>query len=137
MATKSRRRLSDQEREERRERGRQQLMQATEQLLSSDGWQRWVRVRSRNGLSRYSINNQLIIALSKPEASYVCGFRAWLQLGYQVRRGEKAIWILAKRALSHRMRSLAVAASVHLGGSVTRAAARLSWESPADSEECG
>jgi hypothetical protein len=54
-----------------------------------------VRVRSRNGLARYSVNNQLIIALSKPDASYVCGFRAWLQLGYQVRKGEKAIWILA------------------------------------------
>ena len=25
----------------------------------------------------------------------MCGFRAWLQLGYQVRKGEKAIWILA------------------------------------------
>jgi N-terminal domain of anti-restriction factor ArdC len=25
----------------------------------------------------------------------VCGFRAWLELGYQVREGEKAIWILA------------------------------------------
>ncbi|MGH3026092.1 MAG: ArdC-like ssDNA-binding domain-containing protein, partial [Gaiellaceae bacterium] len=102
MATKSRRRLSDQEREERRERGRQQLMQATEQLLSSDGWQRWVRVRSRNGLSRYSVNNQLIIALSKPEASYVCGFRAWLQLGYQVRKGEKAISILAPMPVKNR-----------------------------------
>jgi N-terminal domain of anti-restriction factor ArdC len=89
------RRLTDSEREQRRERDRQRVKQATEQLLSSDGWQRWVRVRSRNGLARYSVNNQLIIALSKPDASYVCGFRAWLQLGYQVRKGEKAIWILA------------------------------------------
>jgi N-terminal domain of anti-restriction factor ArdC len=54
-----------------------------------------VRVRARNGLSRYSINNQLLIALAHPDASYVCGFRTWLQLGYQVRKGEKAIWILA------------------------------------------
>jgi N-terminal domain of anti-restriction factor ArdC len=102
MAINSRRRLSDQEREQRRERGRQQLMQATENLLSSDGWQRWVRVRSRNGLSRYSVKNQLIIALSKPEASYVCGFGAWLQLGYQVRKGEKAIWILAPMTVKNR-----------------------------------
>ena len=79
-------RLSDSEREQRRERDRQRLKQAAEQLLSSDGWQRWVRVRSRNGLARYSVNNQLFIALSKPDASYVCGFRAWLQLGYPVRK---------------------------------------------------
>jgi antirestriction protein ArdC len=89
------RRLTDAERDARRERDRQRLHQATEQLLSSDGWRRWVRVRSRNGLSRYSVNNQLLIALACPEATYVCGFRAWLQLGYQVRKGEKAIWILA------------------------------------------
>jgi hypothetical protein len=63
------RRLSDSE----RERDRQRLKQATEQLLSSEGWLRWVRVRSRNGLARYSVNNQLIIALSRPDASYVCG----------------------------------------------------------------
>ena len=89
------RRLSDAEREERRERDRQRLHHATEQLLSSDGWQRWVRVRSRNGLARYSINNQLLIAVAMPDASYVCGFRAWLGLGYQVRKGEKAIRIMA------------------------------------------
>ena len=90
-----RRRLTDAEREQRRERDRQRLHQATEQLLDSEGWQRWVRVRARNGLSRYSVNNQLLIALAREDASYVCGFRAWLQLGYQVRKGEKAIWILA------------------------------------------
>lgn len=89
------RRLSEAEREQRREQDRQRLHQATEQLLDSDGWQRWVRVRSRNGLARYSINNQLLIALAMPDATYVCGFRAWLTLGYQVRKGEKAIRILA------------------------------------------
>jgi len=96
------RRLSESEREQRRERDRQRLKQATEQLLSSDGWQRWVRVHSRNGLARYSVNNQLIVALSKPDASYVCGFRAWLQLGYRVRKGEKAIWILAPMPVKSR-----------------------------------
>ena len=48
-----------------------------------------------NGLARYSINNQLLIAVAMPDASYVCGFRAWLGLGYQVRKGEKAIRIMA------------------------------------------
>jgi hypothetical protein len=83
-----RRRLSEREREQRRERDRQRLHQATEQLLELDVWQRWACVRARNAVARYSVNNQLIIALSKPDASYVCGFRAWLQLGYQVRGRE-------------------------------------------------
>jgi hypothetical protein len=37
----------------------------------------------------------LLIALAMPEASYVCGSRTWLTLGYQVRQGQKAIRIMA------------------------------------------
>lgn len=87
--------LSETEREQRRAQDRQRLRDAAEQLLSSDGWQRWVRIRARNGLTRYSVNNQLLIALTRPDASFVAGFRAWLELGYCVRKGEKAIRILA------------------------------------------
>jgi hypothetical protein len=39
--------------------------------------------------------HQLLIALACPDATYVCGFRSWLELGYQVRKGEKAIRVLA------------------------------------------
>ncbi len=76
---RSNRRLTDAEREERRERDHQRLHRATEQLLSSEGWRRWVRVRARNGLSRYSVNNQLLIVLqTSGTATFVAGFRAWL-----------------------------------------------------------
>jgi antirestriction protein ArdC len=88
-------RLSDAEREQRRLAHRRQLTEAVEALLSSEGWQRWVGARARNGLGRYSLNNQLMIALQCPHASYVCGFRPWLELGYCVRKGERAIRILA------------------------------------------
>jgi antirestriction protein ArdC len=91
----SRRRLTDAEREQRRAQDRERLKRAAEQLLASDGWQRWVRVRSRNGLARYSVSNQLLIALACPEATFVAGFKAWLELGYCVKKGEKAIRILA------------------------------------------
>jgi hypothetical protein len=37
--------------------------------------------------------NQLLIALQKPDATRVAGFRAWLRLGYAVRRGERSIKI--------------------------------------------
>ena len=62
-------------------------------------------MRSRNGLSRYSVNNQLLIAFARPDASFVAGFRAWLELGYQVGKGEKAIWILAPLKIKERDRA--------------------------------
>jgi antirestriction protein ArdC len=70
--------------------------------LSSKGWQRWVQVRARNGLARYSFGNQLLIALQNPDASYVAGFRAFLALNRCVRKGERAIRILAPMSVRDR-----------------------------------
>jgi hypothetical protein len=38
--------LSEPERAERRARDRERLQQAAQELLTSDGWQRWVRARA-------------------------------------------------------------------------------------------
>jgi hypothetical protein len=89
------RRLSDEERARRRAEDRERLEQAARALLSSDGWRDWVRVRSRNGLARYSVGNQLLIAMQAPGASFVAGFHAWHELGRTVRKGERGIRILA------------------------------------------
>jgi len=91
----SRRNLTEAERAERRRVDRERLDSAARALLSSEGWQRWVRVRATNGLSRYSFGNQLLIALQRPDATYVVGFRAFLELNRCVRKGERAIRILA------------------------------------------
>jgi len=96
------RRLTDAEREQRREQDRQRLAEAARELLSSDGWQRWVHVRARGGLARLSLNNQLLIALACPNATFVAGFRAWLAMGYCVRKGEKAIRIIAPMPIKPR-----------------------------------
>jgi hypothetical protein len=88
-------RLTEAERDERRARDRQRLHDACEQLLSSDGWQRWARARACNGLARYSVSNLCLILHANPDASFVAGFKAWLELGYCVRKGEHAIWIFA------------------------------------------
>lgn len=87
--------LTEQQRAERRAADRDRLEAAARALLTSDGWKHWVQIRARNGLARYSINNQLLIALQAPHATYIAGFRAFLDLGYCVRKGEKAIRILA------------------------------------------
>jgi hypothetical protein len=95
MANTSRRRLTDEERDERRRADRERLQKSAEQLLSSEGWQRWVRVRSQTGLARLSLSNQLLVALARPDASFVAGFKAWRRLGYCVKKGERAIAIIA------------------------------------------
>jgi antirestriction protein ArdC len=79
--------LTEHERAERRKREQQLTEQAVAQLRNSAGWQRWLTARARVGLRRLSIRNQLLVCLQDPTATYVAGFRAWLKLGYCVRRG--------------------------------------------------
>jgi antirestriction protein ArdC len=94
MSTKTKRRPStEEERAERRAAEREQMREAVEALRTSDGWQRWLRVRHH--FHNYSFQNQLLISLSMPQATRVAGFRKWLELGYTVRKGEKAIRIWA------------------------------------------
>ena len=102
MAKSTRRRLTDDERAQRRAQDRERLEQAARELLTSDGWRRWVRVRARNGLSRYSLGNQLLIALQAPDAQFVAGFHAWKDLGRRVSKGQRGIRILAPMPLRAR-----------------------------------
>lgn len=94
-----RRPLTEAERAERRERDRKRLEDATRALQSSDGWRRWVAVRRHNGLARYSANNQFLLVCEAwargIELSYVAGYRWWAEHGYQVRKGERALGVLA------------------------------------------
>ena len=90
--------LTEAERDARRKADRDRLEQAARALLTTDGWQRWIRVRASNGLSRYSVGNQMILAIEAYRRgftpTYVAGFRAWLQLNRVPRNGE-GIRILA------------------------------------------
>jgi hypothetical protein len=101
---KTKRALSEAERAERRRRDRERLQAAAEQLLTSEGWQRWVRVRSQAGLARLSLSNQLLVALARPDATFVAGFKSWLRLGFAVRKGERAIAIIAPLPVKERDR---------------------------------
>lgn len=94
------------EREARRKADRQRLEHAAQALLTSDGWRRWIAVRATNGLARYSVGNQLLIALDCHARgitpTYIAGFRAFLDLNRCVRKGEKAIEILAPCVVKQR-----------------------------------
>src|SRR3954447_25308329 len=95
--------LTEAERSARRQADRERVEQAARALLTSDGWRRWIEVRARNGLSRYSLRNQWLIALDCHARgitpTYVAGFRAFLALNRCVRKGERAIKILAPVAV--------------------------------------
>jgi len=47
--------LTDEERDARRKADRERIEQAARALLTTEGWQRWIKVRASNGLSRYSL----------------------------------------------------------------------------------
>ena len=103
---RNRRPLTEAERDARRHADRERVEQAARELLTTDGWQRWIRVRASNGLSRYSLRNQWLIALECHvrgiTPTYIAGFRAFLALNRCVRKGEKAIKILAPVAVKQR-----------------------------------
>lgn len=102
----NRRPLTDAERAARRQADRDRIEQAARALLTTEGWQRWIKVRATNGLSRYSLRNQWLIAIECHARgitpTYVAGFRAFLALNRCVRKGEKAIKILAPVAVKQR-----------------------------------
>jgi hypothetical protein len=62
-------------------------------LADSTQWLRHLECQSR--FHRYSFGNVILIAAQRPDASRVAGFKTWRSLGRTVRKGQKAIWILA------------------------------------------
>jgi hypothetical protein len=70
-----------------------QLLDQVERLTTSEAWHATLTVAAR--FHSYSPNNVLLIAAQRPDATRVAGYRAWAQLGRQVRKGEHGISILA------------------------------------------
>jgi hypothetical protein len=81
---KTRRPLTDAQREARRAAQRELVRASIEQLRSSDGWQAYLHARRR--FPSYSWRNVLLICHQRPTATRVAGFRTWLDLGYSVQR---------------------------------------------------
>jgi hypothetical protein len=104
MAKKSSHRLTDEERAERRRQDRERLQQAARELLSSDGWARWVKTRAM--FHSYSAGNCMLLAAQAHHRgialTHVAGFRTWLRLGRSVRKGETALRILAPVSIKER-----------------------------------
>jgi hypothetical protein len=70
-----------------------QLTEGISTLTSSEEWQRYLVFQSR--FHHYSFGNVLLIAAQCHKATRVAGFNTWRRLNRFVRKGEKAIWVLA------------------------------------------
>ena len=69
------------------------LEKGIESLFESENYKNYLKTMSK--FTSYSLNNTLLIAMQKPDATTVAGYTTWKSLGRQVKKGEKAIQILA------------------------------------------
>ena len=80
---------------------REQIKEITDKLdaelksfVDSDKFKNYLKTMSK--FHNYSFNNTILIAMQKPDASMVAGFRAWeTNFNRHVKKGEKGIRILA------------------------------------------
>ena len=86
----------------------QDLHTAVEQIAQSGRIEQWLDAMSTDGLRRWSANNRLIALLQLHERAkgrpelledvHMMSFRQWdKEHGRRVKKGERAIWILAPR----------------------------------------
>lgn len=80
-------------RHERLEELHRRLADGVAAIRDGQAWRDWLDTAAK--FHRYSFNNQILLALQNPDATLVAGYRAWMAMGRQVRKGEKALWVLA------------------------------------------
>ena len=79
-----------------------QLEAGIQALFESDKFKQYLKTLSK--FHDYSLNNTILIAMQKPDATLVAGYTAWQkQFGRQVQKGENGIRILAPTPYKKRM----------------------------------
>ena len=69
------------------------LEQGVKDVFQGENYKNYLNVMAK--FPRYSINNQMLIMMQKPDASLCQSFTAWKEMGRYVKKGEKGISILA------------------------------------------
>ena len=69
------------------------LARAVDDVRASESFRRYLDVQAK--FHHYSWRNTMLIAMQRPDATQVAGYRAWQKLDRQVRKGEKGITICA------------------------------------------
>ena len=67
----------------------QNLETGVAELFTSERYQEYLKTMSK--FHNYSFNNTLLIAMQRPDATLVTGYRNWQSMGRQVKKGEKGI----------------------------------------------
>lgn len=80
-------------RKEQREQSAELMKQGVQELLTSEGWQKWAAMRAR--LHSYSFNNTLLILAQYPEASVVASGKFWMQHERRMLKGSRALRVFA------------------------------------------
>lgn len=70
-----------------------QLERSVAAIQDSDTFRAYLTAQAK--FHQYSFGNVLLILAQKPDAARVAGYRTWQSLGRQVKKGEKAIRIIA------------------------------------------
>lgn len=70
----------------------QRFEEAVSAIQDSESFRRWLDISAR--FHKYSLGNQLLIAVQMPGATFVAGYVDWKKMGRQVKRGEKGISIM-------------------------------------------
>lgn len=76
------------------------LERGIERAMSEEGFAGYLKMLGR--FHEYSFRNVLLIAMQRPDAARVAGYRKWQELGRQVRKGEKGITILVPHIVKDR-----------------------------------
>ncbi|NMF01142.1 ArdC family protein [Aneurinibacillus aneurinilyticus] len=71
----------------------EQLVEGVQRFYSSDTWKAFLTFQSK--FYTYSFSNVVLIWMQCPHASHVAGFTKWKEMNRRVKKGEKAIRILA------------------------------------------
>ena len=71
----------------------EKLEKGVQDVFASDQYQKLLDTMAR--FPRYSLNNNILIMLQKPDATLVQSYTGWKKMGRFVKKGEKGIRILA------------------------------------------
>ena len=78
------------------------LLDTLKERLAAPGTSLVPFLTTMSRFSKYSLWNQMLIFAQRPDATRVCGYRAWNKAGYQVRKGEHGIAIYAPMLFKNR-----------------------------------
>ena len=77
------------------------LQKGVKDFMSNEKYADYLKVMSK--FHKYSVNNTILIAMQKPDATRVAGFQSWKNnFGRTVKKGEKGIQILAPASFTEK-----------------------------------